>query len=237
MRGASLKAPAAPAFDLVTIGVGERSTSAFVSPPARRSSPVFVLAHGAGGSSSDPLIVATSTALAARGYGVVRFNFLYREAGKKLPDKTPVLEDTWDSVLDWVVKQYPRRGRRLVIGGKSMGGRMATHLAARGRAVDGLLLLGYPLHPAKRPTSLRDAHLPAITVRTFFAQGERDALCDLGLLRAAMTKMGGRARLLVIEGADHSLALPKKRGRSREDVVAEVVEGANAWLLEDQEPA
>jgi uncharacterized protein len=217
-----------------TIPVGDATTSAFVSAPSA-SGCVFVLAHGAGGSLDDPLLVETHRQLTARGHGVVRFNFLYRERGAKLPDKAPVCEATWRHVLGWVEKRFPKHEGKLIIGGKSMGGRMASHIAAATDAggrdvVGGLFLLGYPLHPAKQPEKLRDEHLPRIKTRTFFAQGTRDDLCDLALMRPRVEKMGAHAKLYVIEGADHSLGLPKRSGRSIGDVVGSVVTEASAWL-------
>jgi uncharacterized protein len=223
-----------------TIPVGDASTSAFVSAPSAGGS-VFVLAHGAGGSLADPLLVDIHRALASRGHGVVRFNFLYRERGAKLPDRAPVCEATFRHVLGWVEHRFAKHQGRVIIGGKSMGGRMASHLAAAagsegGAAIGGLFLLGYPLHPAlsaaaKEPKKLRDEHLPRIRARTLFAQGTKDALCDLTLMRPRVKKMGAHAKLYVIDDADHSLALPKRAGRSREDVASSVVMEASAWLL------
>ena len=211
--------------------IGDRSTSAFVSAPRDASAALFVLAHGAGGSLEDPLLLDVHRALALAGHGVIRFNFLYRDRGAKLPDKTPLLEATWRAVLAWARERFPEHGARLVIGGKSMGGRMASHLAAAGDSVSGLFLLGYPLHPAKQPEKLRDAHLASIPVRSFFAQGSKDALCDLALMRPAVAKMGALAQLFVIEGADHSLALPKKAGISAADLNSNIVAEACRWLL------
>jgi predicted alpha/beta-hydrolase family hydrolase len=218
----------------ITIPAGDASTSSFVSAPSAEGA-LFVLAHGAGGSLADPLLVETHRELASRGHGVVRFNFLYRERGAKLPDKAPVCEATWRHVLGWVERRFPKHEGRVIIGGKSMGGRMASHLAASagsegGDALGGLFLLGYPLHPAKQPEKLRDEHLPRIKVRSFFAQGTNDALCNLALMRPRVKKMGPHAKLFVIDGADHSLDLPKRAGRSREDVVRGVVTEACAWL-------
>lgn len=187
-----------------------------VTPPRSPQGAFFVLAHGAGGSLEDPLLVEVARALAKRGHGVARFNFGYRDAGRRLPDRAPILEATWLEVLQHLRRR--RKARRFILGGKSMGGRMASHLAARGEAMHGLLLLGYPLQPMTRPSRkpdapapvLRSAHLPEIEAPTLFVQGTRDPLCDLALLRPALASMKARRDLLVIEGADHSLAVPKK---------------------------
>ncbi len=177
---------------------------------------------------TDPLLTGLGKELRQRGHGVARFNFAYREEGRKVPDRAPKLEETYRDVLARLRKKLP--DARLVIGGKSMGGRMASHLAAQGEPIAGLLLLGYPLHPPKQPEKLRDAHLPNIQTPTLFVQGTRDPLCDLALLRPRVKAMGKVARLHVIEGGDHSLIVPKSSGRTRGDVLAEVADAVEAWL-------
>ncbi len=199
-----------------------------VSAPKKLDGTLFVLAHGAGGSMTDPLLVGLGKELRARGHGVARFNFAYREEGRKVPDRAPKLEEAYRDVLVRLRKKLP--GASVVIGGKSMGGRMASHLAAQGEPIDGLLLLGYPLHPPKQPEKLRDAHLPSIRTPTLFVQGTRDPLCDLALLRPRMKAMGKVATLHVVEGGDHSLVVPKSSGRSRGDVLTEVADVVEAWL-------
>jgi predicted alpha/beta-hydrolase family hydrolase len=178
---------------------------------------------------TDPLLVDLAKALHARRHGVARFNFAYRDEGRKLPDRAPKLEATYREVIERVRSDVPHR--KLVIGGKSMGGRMASHLAAQGDPLDGLLLLGYPLHPPKQPEKLRDAHLKDIRVPTLFVQGTRDPLCDLALLKPRVKKMGKVATLLVIGDADHSLVVPKRSGRDRKSVIAEVVAAIEAAFV------
>lgn len=204
----------------------------------RHASPaLFVLGHGAGGSLADPLLVALARAIASRGHRVVRFNFLYSEARRRLPDPSILLESTWRGVLGFVRAELASEaGRRLIIGGKSMGGRMATHLAVAGEAVDGIVLFGYPLHPARRPDKLRAAHLAQLRVPTLFVSGSRDALCDLQLLRPAIAPVAELARLHVIEGADHALALPRRSGTTLDDTVTSVVDVVDSWLARDVVP-
>jgi len=187
-----------------------------------------VLAHGAGGDMHAPLLVAMTDGLAKRGYTTLRFDFLYRVDGKKLPDRAPVLMSTWRGVIEFMRK----RAKRLVMGGKSMGGRYATMVAAEGDPCDGLLLLGYPLHPPKKPEKLRDAHLAEVKAPMLFVQGTRDPLCDLRLLRPVIRKLGKRATLLVVEGGDHSLEVAKTAEKSREVVWGELVERTDRWLRE-----
>ena len=197
--------------------------SSAVVHPAEPGPPrgTLVLAPGAGSRQNQPFLVALARALrsggpSARGFEVVTFDFLYAHAGRRLPDRSEVLEDTWTAVLDAIRGGAATAARPLVIGGKSMGGRMATHVAASGTAgaIDGLVLLGYPLHPPDKPASLRVAHLPKIREPMLFLQGTRDAFGAPEELRPHVSAPGMRARVVEIEGADHSLALPKRAGGS-----------------------
>src|SRR5437868_11496562 len=167
-------------------------------PPPGRA--LFICAHSAGGHKDDPAMRATAAALEARGIEVVRFNFPYRERGAKLPDRMPELKAAFAAVVE------PRRGKgKLILGGRSMGGRVATMLAADGFACDGLVLFGYPLHPANKPEKLRDAHLPAIRVPVLCFNGTRDALCTRELMEQALKKVTTEWEMRWIEGADHAL--------------------------------
>lgn len=195
---------------------------------AARGAVTFVLAHGAGGSRNDPLLVELGGALCERGHAVVRFDFLYRALGRKLPDRAPILEATFQAVLARVRAELPRGSGPLIIGGKSMGGRMASRIVAGGEPADGLLLLSYPLHPAKRPSELRVEHLPRVAIPTLFVQGTRDPLCDLSLLRPELARMP-RAELLVLEAANHDLRVPKRDPGSGTEI-ARVEEAVGEWV-------
>ena len=145
-------------------------------------------------------MLATSSALEGRGIEVVRFNFPYRERGSKLPDRMPELKAAFAAVVE------PLRGeRKLILGGRSMGGRVATMLAADGFTCDGLLLFAYPLHPAGKPEKLRDAHLPAIRVPVLCFNGTKDALCTRGLMEQALKSVTTDWQQEWLDGADHSL--------------------------------
>jgi predicted alpha/beta-hydrolase family hydrolase len=145
-------------------------------------------------------MLATVSALEAHGIEVVRFNFPYRERGSKLPDRMPELKAAFAAVAE------PLRGKgRLLLGGRSMGGRVATMLAADGFACDGLLLFAYPLHPAGNPEKLRDAHLPRIKVPVLCFNGTRDALCTKELMERALKTVTAEWDMRWLEGADHSL--------------------------------
>ena len=185
---------------------------------------LLVLAHGAGAGERHPFMVAFGRGLAARGIDVVTFNFPYMEQKRRVPDKAPVLEARFREVID-AACQGERSGRRLFIGGKSMGGRMATHLAAcpeqsRGaqgtiEGLNGVIALGYPLHPPGKPDQPRTAHLPAITAPVLIIQGEHDVFGTPSELEPVIATMRAAVTLHVVAGGDHSL---KVRGRPSEQI-------------------
>ncbi|HVN87342.1 MAG TPA: alpha/beta family hydrolase [Candidatus Binatia bacterium] len=209
-----------------------RTVSALIGYPERfraGRTPAVILAHGAGNDMSNPLLSAVHEGLAARGYVSVKFNFPYTERGGRAPDPAPVLEACYRAVLDTVRADSQLAPPGIVIGGKSMGGRMASHLAAQGIDVAGLLFLGYPLHPAGRPEKLRTAHLARIVAPMLFFAGTRDTLCTLDRLRETLRGLP-RATLHVIEGGDHSFKLPARLRRSAQSVIDELIDVATAWL-------
>ncbi len=180
------------------------------SYPADAAHASLLLAHGAGAPQTHPWMVAISEALAARGVAVYTFNFLYTEQGRRLPDKGSLLEATFRAVIQQL---RARVETPLFLGGKSMGGRIATQVAARGEpGLAGLVLLGYPLHPPGKPLQLRWTHLPKVTVPMLFIQGERDPFGPVAELAPRVEALPGRARILAIEGGNHSLATPKRSG-------------------------
>ena len=149
----------------------------------------------------DAGMLASARALEAAGVEVLRFNFPYRERGQKLPPPVSTLVPFFREKAE----SARRKDARLLIGGRSMGGRVASMLAAEGFACDGLLLLAYPLHPAGKPEKLRDAHLARIRVPVLCFNGTRDELCRRDLMEAALKRVGTRWDMRWIEGADHSL--------------------------------
>jgi uncharacterized protein len=204
------------------------SASASASAPA-----LLVLAHGAGAPQTHPWMVRMARALAARALDVVTFNFLYADAKRRVPDKGPVLESTWRAVVDAVRRREGLAGKRLFIGGKSMGGRIATQVAADPEpigGVSGLVLLGYPLHPPGRPDKLRVAHLERVRPPMLFVQGSRDAFGGAAELEPFVRGLSARGtRVLAIEGGDHSLAVPKKSGLDVDQVVGRVADAVAAF--------
>ncbi len=211
------------------IAIGGEETSAVFEPAeSAEQGVVFVCAHGAGGNMNDRGMLATSKALRSRGIGVVRFNFLYKEKGSGRPDPMPRLKDSVAAVVARTREQI--QPKTLIIGGRSMGGRAASMLAAGGFECDGLLLLAYPLHPAGQPEKLRDAHLPAIRVPVLCFNGTRDALCRRDLMEAALKSVKTDWEMHWLDGADHSFHVLKSSGRTDGEVLGEIGNVAQSWI-------
>ena len=157
---------------------------------------------------------------------VVRFNFDYREKGSKRPDPMPSLQQQ----VRRVAEANRRPGMRLLLGGRSMGGRAASMLMADGFACDGIILAAYPLHPAGEPEKLRSAHLPAIKVPVLCLNGTRDTLCERPLMGKVLGGLGANWTMHWLQGADHSFNVLKSSGRTNAQVDAEVGDAANRWL-------
>lgn len=212
-----------------TIPVGEHTTTALYEPgDGSAKLPVFVCAHGAGGNMSDRGMIATANAFRAHGIGTVRFNFLYKERKSGRPDPMPVLTDTTAAVVARVRDELSPE--RVVIGGRSMGGRAASMLAADGYDADGLLLLAYPLHPAGQPAKLRDAHLPKIRMPVLAFSGTRDPLCTRELMERALTTVTAAWDMRWIEGADHSFHVLKSSGTNDAAVMDSIATQSAEWL-------
>jgi predicted alpha/beta-hydrolase family hydrolase len=190
--------------------------------------PLVILAHGAGNDMTSPFLVTIQEGIATHGWACLRFNFPYTERRSKAPDRAPVLEACYRAVVAAVRELMAPS--QLVIGGKSLGGRMASHIAAAGEVVDGLVFLGYPLHAPGRTDRLRDAHLPRISAPMLLFAGTRDPLCDLDLLKCTLRKLKADTQLHVIPEGDHSFMVPKRTGRTNEQVLAEVVQVTSGWL-------
>lgn len=197
---------------------------------AQKPHAALVLAHGAGAPQTHPWMVRMASALASRGLEVFTFNFLYTESRRRLPDKNPVLEETWRAAAGAARARSEAASRRLFIGGKSMGGRIATQVAAAEApdAIDdlaGVVLLGYPLHPPGRPDKLRASHLARVKVPMLFVQGSRDAFGSPAELAPFVLPLAPRGtRVFAIEGGDHSLVPPKSSGLDVEQVTARVAD-------------
>jgi hypothetical protein len=242
-----------PSFGSFTVAVGrDRSVSArfyrSLEPGAhgspalredaagrvsRRLPATLVLAHGAGAGQQSAFMVGFAHGLAARGLDIVTFDFSYIEARRRVPDTNAVLEATWRAVVRAVTERPDHDGNRLLIGGKSMGGRIASQVAAQAESlpadVDGLVFLGYPLHPPNRPDQRRDAHLGKVRRPMLFVQGERDAFGNGAEMRALVDGLPG-AELYVVEGANHSLDPPKRAAVPRETVFGVVQDEIATWI-------
>jgi predicted alpha/beta-hydrolase family hydrolase len=179
---------------------------------------------------NDRGMLQTAKALRSRGIGVVRFNFLYKEKGSGRPDPMPRLKECVTAVVARVREEL--KPTKLITGGRSMGGRAASMLAADGFESDGLLLLAYPLHPAGQPEKLRDAHLPAIRVPVLCFNGTRDALCRKELMETALKTVKTSWVMRWVEGADHSFHVPKSSGRTDGEVMLEIANAAEAWAAQ-----
>jgi predicted alpha/beta-hydrolase family hydrolase len=188
----------------------------------------FVCAHGAGGHMADAAMSSVARTLRSRGIDMVRFNFLYREQGSRRPDPMPRLQACIDAVVAHVRSSLTTP--LLIVGGRSMGGRAASMLAADGAQWDGLLLLAYPLHPAGQPEKLRDAHLPRIRMPVLCCNGTRDALCTRELMERALQNVSAPWDMHWLAGADHSFHVLKSSGRTDTDVMNEVADATIAWL-------
>jgi predicted alpha/beta-hydrolase family hydrolase len=198
--------------------------------PATPGAPVFVLAHGAGAGEAHPWMQRTAHGLVARGVMVVTFDFPYKAEGRKLPDPGTVLEAAFATVWRDVVRES--KGARMFAGGKSMGGRISSQLAARGGfdpAPSGLVFFGYPLHPPGKPAQRRDRHLPAIEIPMLFLHGERDGFGSPDEMTALV---GGlrHAELDLVAGGDHSLIAPKRQDPDGA-AFERVLDRAATWIV------
>ncbi len=184
---------------------------------ATRPVAASAIAHGAGAGLSHPFMAGVAEALAAGGISVLRFNFPYMETRRRFPDAAPVLLEAWKAAIQQVSRPAP--GLPVVVGGKSLGGRMASMLAAaQGQDFPGVALVffGYPLHAPGNTDRLRDAQLPQIRVPMLFIQGTRDSLARLDLVEALVTRLHPRARLHLVTGGDHSFRVPGTKRSDRE---------------------
>lgn len=207
-------------------------TALVYSPPEpSRRAATLILAHGAGAPQSSAFMVDFARGLARRGCQAVTFNFPYTEQGRRLPDRASTLEACFRDVIAAIRARADLGTGPLVIGGKSMGGRIASHLAAQGLAdLAGLVALGYPLHPPGRPEQLRAEHLARIRQPMLIVQGSRDVFGTPEELRPALVPLGATATLQVVEGGDHSFKVPKRGPITQEEVFERVQDEIARWI-------
>jgi predicted alpha/beta-hydrolase family hydrolase len=205
------------------------SVSALLIHPAQARA-CFVFAHGAGAGMTHPFMEAAAQGLGERGVATLRYQFPYMEKGGKRPDSPA----TAQAAVRAAVAQAARScaGLRLFAGGKSFGGRMTSLAQASAPldGVDGLAFLGFPLHPAGKPSDDRARHLADIKIPMLFMQGTRDNLAELKLLESVIERLGPSASLRLVEAADHSFHVPARSGRNDREVLGEVLDAFAGWI-------
>jgi hypothetical protein len=211
------------------IPVGDHTVSALLQSPPNAHA-CLVLAHGAGAGMTHPFMQTVADGLAARGIATLRYQFPYMERGSKRTDPSAVAHATVRAAVAEAARLLP--DVPLFAGGKSFGGRMASQAQAESPLPDvrGLVFLGFPLHPAGKPSTDRAAHLDQVNVPMLFLQGTRDDLASLELLRPVVKKLGDRATLAVFEHADHSFHVPAKSGRKDAEVMEDLLHTLARWI-------
>ena len=192
----------------------------------------FVFAHGAGAGMSHPFMETVATGLSDRGIASLRYQFPYMEKGSKRPDAPAVAHAAVRAAVKEAARCCP--GLPLIAGGKSFGGRMTSQAQAIAplASVRGLAFLGFPLHPAGKPSVARAAHLSELKIPMLFLQGTRDDLAEMTLLEPVVKGLGGLASLHVVQEGDHSLHVPARSGRNNREVMNEVLDALSAWIGE-----
>jgi len=192
----------------------------------------LILGHGAGAGQRSTFMVDFARGLSALGLDVITFNFLYTEQGRRIPDRPPALESCYRAVIDAVRAEVESARRALFIGGKSMGGRIATQVAAADPALPlaGLVLLGYPLHPPGKPAERRDKHLPAIARPILFVQGTRDAFGTPDELAPIVRALQPPPTLQVVAQGDHSFKLSRKDPEAQAAIYAGLQRVIAGWI-------
>ncbi len=205
-------------------------TSIVYGLPSKISNPstCLIIAHGAGGPMHTPFIRYFHTELAKRGFLTIKFNFPYMEARRRVPDRREILEESYRTIVDQT-KNGKHKPDRIFIGGKSMGGRIASQIAANGVDVNGLFFLGYPLHPIGKTDQLRDEHLYRIKKRMLFLSGTRDSFARRDLLEKVVSKIGSNAKIHWIQDGDHSFKTPDAKAGST-DSLQEALVSLVDWL-------
>lgn len=211
------------------------STSALLARPADAAA-CYVFAHGAGAGMRHAFMAAMAQGLVERNIAVLRFQFPFMEQGAKRTDPPAVAQAAVRAAVEEAARQLP--GVALFAGGKSFGGRMSSQAQAAEPLpqVRGLVFVGFPLHPAGKPSVARAAHLDDVQLPMLFLQGTRDALADLPLVRQVTDQLGARATLHVVEAADHAFHVLVRSGRTDAQVLAELLDAMSAWMLAEGSP-
>ena len=190
---------------------------------------LYVIAHGAGAGMRHSFLESMSAGLATRGVATLRYQFPYMEAASRRPDTPAVAEATVRCAVSWATVTAPELP--LIAGGKSFGGRMTSGAAANSLpGVRGLAFLGFPLHPPGRPGTRRADHLTRVELPMLFLQGTRDQFAQTDLISGVCQRLGSRATLHLVEGADHSFGVPKSSGRTHAAVLDELADTLVQWV-------
>jgi uncharacterized protein len=216
--------------DRLTIDVpGSSAVSAILVAP-EESRALCVMAHGAGAGMDHPFMRAVASGLANCGIATLRYQFPYMQAGSKRPDRPAVAHVTVRAAVTAAARVFP--GLPLIAGGKSFGARMTSQAQAEQPlpGVVGLVFFGFPLHPAGKPSDERARHLADVRIPMLFLQGDRDALADTGLLLPVIERLGQRATLHMLAGADHSFRVQRASGRTDAGVLTEALDAMADWL-------
>jgi uncharacterized protein len=219
--------------ETLIIAVGNDEVTGMVYRAQLRTNPPtsLILGHGAGANQTSGFMTTFANGLASRGVDVFTFNFLYTQQGRKTPDRQDRLVDTYRAVVRAVRKQPDFAAHRLLIGGKSLGGRIASHLAAEGLDnLAGLVFLGYPLHPPGRPSQARSEHLGSIAAPMLFIQGSRDAFGSPDELRQVIDQDRLNAEVFAIENGDHSFKVPGKTPLEQQAIYEVAQDTIAGWL-------
>jgi predicted alpha/beta-hydrolase family hydrolase len=225
--------------DKLTVQVNEKeAVTALLYPGAKknRAGVTVILGHGAGASQTSGFMRMFAQGLAARGLDVLTFNFVYMEQGRSVPDHKHKLETCFSAVIEAALKHKKLKNNTLVIGGKSMGGRIASQVMAGenkesfAEDVVGLVFLGYPLHPPGNPARLRVEHLKDIQKPMLFVQGTRDALGTPDEIRPFIKDLRPAAKIHSIEGGDHSFKVPKKFGLNQDEIFETSMDEIDQWI-------
>ena len=212
----------------IEIGNANSVSALLVHPPQAHA--CFVFAHGAGAGMTHPFMEAFAAGLCERGVATLRYQFPYMEKGSKRPDPPAVAQNAVRAAVAEAERHCAKL--RLIAGGKSFGGRMTSQAQASARlpGVDGLAFVGFPLHPAGKPSTDRAKHLADVHVPLLFLQGSRDNLAELKLLEPVVKSLGPSASLHVVEAADHSFHVPARSGRNDREVMDEILDAFVVWI-------
>jgi|SRR5215207_327269 len=223
----------------LNVEVNDReAVSALLYPAAKKNHAglTVLLGHGAGANQTSGFMRMFANGLAARGFDVMTFNFIYMEQGRSVPDQKPKLEACFRAVIEAALKHKKLKNNRLVVGGKSMGGRIASQVIAAAKETEaflsdvaGLVFLGYPLHPPGQSTKLRVEHLEHVGKPMLFVQGTRDALGTPDEIHPFVKSLRPPAKIYAIEGGDHSFKAPKKLGLPQEEVYQAALNEIDRW--------